>query len=38
VTCARKFHWLGTDKEKVRRQYRFLLTKHDLSEPIILDF
>lgn len=33
VTIAGKFHRLGTDEEEAKRQYDFLLTKHDMGEP-----
>jgi integrase len=33
VTVAGRFHLLGTDEEEAKRQYRFLLNKHDLGEP-----
>jgi integrase len=34
VTVAGRFYLLGTDKEEAERQYRFLLNKHDLGEPV----
>jgi integrase len=34
VTVAGRFYLLGTDKDEAERQYRFLLNKHDLDEPV----
>lgn len=34
VTVAGRFHLLGPDKDEAERQYRFLLNKHDLGEPV----
>ncbi len=34
VTVAGRFYLLGTDKDEAERQYRFLLNKHDLGEPV----
>jgi integrase len=33
-TIEGKFHRLGTDKEEAEKQFRFLLTKHDLAEAV----
>jgi integrase len=35
VTIAGKIHRLGTDKTEAEKQFRFLLTKHDMAEPIL---
>lgn len=34
TTIEGKFHRLGKDKEEAERQFRFLLNKHDLAEPV----
>lgn len=34
TTIEGKFHRLGTDKEEAEKQFRFLLTKHDMAEPV----
>ncbi len=34
VTIAGRFHLLGPDRDEAEPQYRFLLNKHDLSEPV----
>jgi integrase len=34
VTIGKKLHRLGTEREAAERQFRFLLTKHDLAEPV----
>ncbi len=34
VTIDKQLHRLGTDQADAERQYRFLLTKADLSEPV----
>jgi integrase len=34
VTLEGKLHRLGTDRAEAEKQFRFLLTKHDLAEPV----
>ncbi|MCI0458328.1 MAG: site-specific integrase [Gemmataceae bacterium] len=34
VTLEGKLHRLGPDKDEAEKQFRFLLTKHDLAEPV----
>jgi integrase len=34
VTLDGKLHRLGTDKSEAERQFRFLMAKHDLAEPV----
>lgn len=34
TTIEGKFHRLGTDKDEAEKQFRFLLNKHDLAEPV----
>ena len=34
VTIEGKLHRLGTDKTEAEKQYRFLLNKHDMDEPV----
>ncbi len=34
TTIEGKFHRLGTDKDEAEKQFRFLLTKHDMAEPV----
>lgn len=34
TTIGGKFHELGKDKEKAEREFRWLLHKHDLQEPV----
>src|ERR1700676_1702171 len=34
VTIEGKLHRLGTDKDEAEKQYRFLLAKHDMAEPV----
>ena len=34
TTVDGAFHLLGTDKEEAEQQFRWLLNKHDLGEPV----
>lgn len=34
TTVAGVFHLLGPDKEEAEKQFRWLLNKHDLGEPV----
>jgi hypothetical protein len=34
TTIEGKFHRLGTDKDEAEKQFRFLLNKHDMAEPV----
>ena len=34
TTIEGKFHRLGTDKTEAEKQFHFLLTKHDMAEPV----